>query len=427
LTFKDALAMLRGNQSEDLQKFIFQEASQELTKNDKTALGALSFFVPSSNFEAWVKVAGLTPNALETTIDRLSALSLVDVLPGQERYTLHPLTRAFVRDELLADGNIVYKIGMQFAQYWIDYAEQYGGSSENYKTFHLLLETEWANLDAAANWLWETTRLQVDEVGDKDTARILNGLAEALNHFLWFGGRWDECLRLSTRAYEAMGVLNDWSKAGWHAYHVTWIHYNRAHTNDATLWANRCTDVWTRGGSKSQLAYAMRLQGLVAQQRDDDAEAERLLRDALFTLRDLKQDAYVALLLNDLGSLARKRKLYDMAEGYLRESLGFLIETDDRQGQANVIITLGNLERDRVRWARARNWYEQGLAIAEEIERKELTAHALEGLARVYEAEGQTDLALPLAQDALKIYRQLQHQNMPLTLELVERLLQEKR
>lgn len=119
LTFDGALEMLRGNRDADLQKFIFQEAHKELTTNDKTALGALSFFVPSATFEAWMQVANLSRNALETTIDRLSALSLVDVLAGEERYALHPLTRAFVRDELLADADVAREIGMQFAKYWI--------------------------------------------------------------------------------------------------------------------------------------------------------------------------------------------------------------------------------------------------------------------------------------------------------------------
>lgn len=75
LTFDSALEMLRGNRDEDLQKFIFQEARKELTENDKTALGALSFFLPSATFEAWAEVAELTRRSLETTIDRLSALS----------------------------------------------------------------------------------------------------------------------------------------------------------------------------------------------------------------------------------------------------------------------------------------------------------------------------------------------------------------
>src|SRR5205085_12473493 len=93
LTFDGALELLRGNRDPDLQHFIFHEARQELTTNDQTALRALSFFVPSATFEAWMEVAALTRNALEMTIDRLSALSLVDVLASEDRYALHPLTR----------------------------------------------------------------------------------------------------------------------------------------------------------------------------------------------------------------------------------------------------------------------------------------------------------------------------------------------
>jgi hypothetical protein len=43
-------------------------------------------------------------------------------------------------------------------------------------------------------------------------------------------------------------------------------------------------------------------------------------------------------------------------------------------------------------------------------------------LARVWEAEGRTDLALPLAEEALKIYERLQDKDLAEARELVERL-----
>src|SRR5205085_205016 len=186
LTFDGALDLLRGNRDPDLQHFIFQEARQELTTNDQTALRALSFFVPSATFEAWMEVAALTRNALEMTIDRLSALSLVDVLASEDRYALHPLTRNFVRDELLADAQIAHETGMRFAEYWVTYAQRYGGDSEeSYKTFDRL-EAEWMNLDAAAEWLWQTATVGDEGVGDKNAAQKLNDLTMLLNQFLWF-------------------------------------------------------------------------------------------------------------------------------------------------------------------------------------------------------------------------------------------------
>src|SRR5205085_8793813 len=233
LTFNGALDLLRGNRDPDLQHFIFQEARQELTTNDQTALRALSFFAPSATFEAWMEVAALTRNALETTIDRLSALSLVDVLISEDRYALHPLTRNFVRDELLADAQIAHETGMRFAEYWVTYAERYGGDSkESYKTYDRL-EAEWMNLNAVAEWLWQTAAIQGEVIGDKDAARRLNSLADALDQFLLFSGRWEERVQLSARVYGAMGTLNEWSEAGWRAYRVAWIQLNRDNINEA--------------------------------------------------------------------------------------------------------------------------------------------------------------------------------------------------
>src|ERR1044072_1772120 len=107
-----------------------------------------------------MEVAELTRNALETTIDRLSALSLVDVLASEERYALHPLTRNFVRDELLSDAQISRDAGGRFAKYWVTYARQYGNSGEErYKTFDRI-EAEWPNLYATAEWLWQTATVK---------------------------------------------------------------------------------------------------------------------------------------------------------------------------------------------------------------------------------------------------------------------------
>lgn len=149
LTFDGALSMLRGaGRNRDLVKFVYQEARKELATNDKTALGALSFFVPSATFEAWMQVADLSRNALETTIDRLSALSLVDVLTGEERYALHPLTRAFVRDELLADAKVGSEIGMNFVRYWTGYIRQYGRAADQTYSVYTQYMQERANLQA---------------------------------------------------------------------------------------------------------------------------------------------------------------------------------------------------------------------------------------------------------------------------------------
>ena len=422
LTFDGALELLRGNRDPDLHKFIFQEARQELTTNDQTALRALSFFVPSGAFEAWMEVTKLSRNALEMTIDRLSALSLVDALAGEERYALHPLTRNFVRDELLADALIAHETGVRFAKYWVAYAQRYGGDSEkSYKTY-ARLEADWANLDAAAEWLWQRSAVQGENVGNKDAARMLNDLADGLRKFLLFGGRWDDRVQLSARAYEVMRALSDRNAAGWRALDVAWIHLNRASTDEAEQWADRCVEVWAQADSRYEQAVGLGMRGQVALQRKDYDTAERLFLDALAIDRDLKNDEGVAFVLGSLGGLERARDHYDVAERYFGEALALDEKQENKESMAVRYGNLGLLALDRKRWAEAREWFEKELPLAREIGRQTLIADAQRGFARVHEEEGRPDLALPPAQDALAIYERLHHRELSWAQRLVERL-----
>lgn len=426
LTFDGALTMLRGHRDPDLQKFVFQEARRELTTNDQTALRALSFFVPSAAFEAWMEVAGLSRNALETTIDRLSALSLVDVLAGEERYALHPLTRNFVRDDLLADAQIAREIGKHFAGYWEAYARRYGGPGENYQTFNLI-EVEWPNLDTAAEWLSQTADVQGEQIGDKDAAQRLNALASNLCNGtgpLFYIGRWDELVQLGARAYEAMRALNNGYETGWRAYQVAWVYsiYVRNMPEPASMWVDRCAEAWASAGGKHERANETRLRGWVAWQRKEYDVAERLCLESLAIHREMKSDVDVGRVLNDLGGIGYNRGDYDAAEQYYRESLALAEEANDKEVQSTILDNLSNLALARERWAEARDWAEKSLPLAREIGRQDLIATAHTRLAQVHEEEGRPDLALALAQEALVIRERLRDRDLEWTREFVERL-----
>jgi tetratricopeptide (TPR) repeat protein len=419
LDLNGALAMLRQGAAREspLQEFIYQEACQELGTGDVAALNALSFFVPSATFEALTAVADLSRKALETVLERLDALSLVNKELGEERYSLHPLTRAYVRDELLADAKAARETGLRFTRYWVECAKRYGG--ESYKTYDRL-EAEWANLEAAANWLWETTAVRGEAVGDKDAARMLVDLARALGQFLWFGGRWDERVQLSARAYEAARALQDRSSAGWCAFDVAWIHYHRARTDDATRWTDCCVEAWAHGGSKDEQATATEMLRLIAQQRN--GQVGRLFGETLAIWQSWGFYERASSLYNEVADLFHRLKAYDEAERNYRVALDLARKSDDKEKQAVYSSSLGELALDRERWAEARQWFEQELALAREVGRVEVIAHAQYGLARMCEAEGRADLALPLAQEALAIYERLQHRDLAAARELVERL-----
>jgi tetratricopeptide (TPR) repeat protein len=419
LTFDGALATLRGNRDADLQRFIFQEAQRDLSANDQDALRALSFFVPSAGFEAWTEVTSLSRNALETTIDRLSALAVVDVLGGEERYALHPLTRNFVRDELLSNAKTAHETGNRFAKYWTAYGKRFG-SYEGYDR----LEAEWPNLEAAVEWLWLTAGLKGDELKDKEAARSLNELVDCLAQPLFVAGRWDASIQLNTWAYQAMRATKDWSAAGWRAHDLAWIFgvYGRNTLDQAKLWADRCVRAWSRSSNKLEQGEAMCIRGLVARQYKNYAVAKRSYQKALAIFRELENDEWIATTLSSLGGLERERERYDEAERYYRDALMLDMNGGTKEGVAARYANLGLLSLDRRRWSEARDWFEALLPIAIEVGRPDLIAHGQYGLARVHGALGHGDSALALAQDALTIYEQLQSSNLGKAREFVERL-----
>jgi tetratricopeptide (TPR) repeat protein len=164
------------------------------------------------------------------------------------------------------------------------------------------------------------------------------------------------------------------------------------------------------------------MRGLLAQQQEEYDVAEQLFQDALVIRRDLKNEKLIAIAINSLGGLEHERKQYDKAEQHYREALALAEKQNLKEPQAYISGNLGLLAFDHERWTEAREWFEKALQLAREVGRQDLIASDLDGLARVNEAEGHPDLALSLAQEALKIFERLRESREAGTRELVERL-----
>ncbi len=413
--------LLHGQQADDLLQFMYREARSDMAENDWQLLGALSLFAAPASFEALAATTALSRLALEAATERLSAYALVDVGGPDGPYSLHPLTRRMARDELTAQPERCDALRHAFAGYWGDYAQKYGGEDKDaYQTFDKL-QAEWPNLEAAAGELWALTGLP-GKLTNAEAAQMLNDLAVALKQFLWFRGYWDEGVRLSEWRYAAALAREAWQDAGWAAYDVAWIHYHHAETDLAAAWAGRCAKAWERGGNRRDRAVAAALRGLVARQREDYPEAERLFTEALTAYRDLGAESDQAIVLNDLAGVARARKDYARAEGYYCEALALAEKRGDKEWQAAFAGNLGRLALERDRPAEARPLFERALALDREVGREDAVAADLWGLARVLEEEGRYAEALPLAEESLRIRERLRHRNVEESRALVARL-----
>ncbi|MBD2359487.1 ATP-binding protein [Tolypothrix sp. FACHB-123] len=426
-----ALERLRNAaNSADLYGFLFADAAETLTKNERTVLSALAVFRTPATKAALADATALALTEIQVAVEQLVTLSLVNDLDG-ERFGLHPLTRTYIRAaiggtdtiETQPLGKILFDSAAQrkVLRYWVDYAQKYGGDGKDtYKTYDKL-EAEWQNLESVATTLREIAGIP-GTLQDRQAAQMLIDLENALYNFLWFRGYWDERVRLSEWRYQAGKALNQWSDAGWGAYHVAVIYYHRAETERAASWAAQMAEAMERGGSRRDQATAILFQGNIAQQRQNWAEAERLYQDALAIYRELGDETVEAIALNSLGGVARSQEQYDRAESYYKQALAIAKKLGLNEEQAYISGNLGNLALDRNQPTAARPWYERELALAQEVGRLNLVADAQEGLAEVLEKEGRYMEALPLAQAALEIRERLRDKNLDYSRQLVERL-----
>ncbi|MBD2195169.1 MULTISPECIES: tetratricopeptide repeat protein [Calothrix] len=426
-----ALERLRNAaNSADLYGFLFADAAKTLTKNDCTVLSALAVFRTPATKAALADATDLALTEIQVAVEQLVTLSLVNDLDG-ERFGLHPLTRTYIRAAISGTDTIgTQPLGQIFfdsaaqrkvLRYWVDYAQKYGGDGKDtYKTYDKL-EAEWQNLESVATTLREIAGIP-GTLKDQQAAQMLIDLQSALYNFLWFRGYWDEVVRLSEWRYQAGKALNQWSDAGWGAYNVAFIYYNRAETERAASWAAQMAEAMERGGSRRDQGAAIQFQGLIAEQRQNWAEAERLYQEDLAISRELGEEEDEAIALSDLGGVARSQGQYDRAESYYKQALAVDAKLGDKEGQATYCGNLGELALDRNQPTAARPWFEHELALAQEVGRQDLVADAQAGLARVLEEEGRYTEALPLAQAALEIRERLRDQDLDRTRQLVERL-----
>jgi len=427
-SFSMALERLRNAaRSSDLYGFLFADAVQGLAALDRTLLSVLSVFLTPATLAALADVTELPPTEIQVGLERLVTLSLVNDLESSG-YGLHPLTRNYVTVALGGSPTATpvntpldATAQRKTLRYWVDYARKYGGSGNDaYKTYDKL-EAEWQTLEGIATTLRDMSGIP-GTLRDREAAQMLIDLETALNQFLLYRGYWDERICLGEWRYQVGQALGQWSDAGWGAYRVATIYYRRAETDRAATWANRMAAAMERGGNRRDRAVAIQLQGQVANQRRDWAEAERCYQEAVAAYRELGDETAEANTLSDLGDVAYQQRQYDRAETYYQQALAIAEKIGDKEIQPAFCGNLGELALDRDRPRDARPWYERQLALAQEVGRQDLVASAQAGLAQVLEAEGRYAEALDLAQRALQIQERLGDQGVGFSRSLVARL-----
>ena len=359
----------------------------------------------------------MSRSVLEISIDRLSALSLVNVVPGAERFALHAFVRSSLRDALRQNVEANKIAGTRFARYWVNQAQRLhsiDGESRDAE----VIERDAHNFDAAEEWLYETARGTKSGSARNDTAQLLSTLAEFLWRALVFSGRWDRCLDYCRHAHEFAAEANAWVRIANHAHNIAWIHLERRELAEAEIWLARGADAATRSGETGARFDSLRLRGVFLHLQDRFDEAYTVLGEALALAREVQVPN---LIRQALDSMARA----EIGGGSLAAAEAHLLEAIDlSKGPIFLMVPLGRLASlyaTQGRWDEARKIAAQAVPLAMQLGRLDWIAGNEYVLALIHEADGDFQQAHASACRARAIFERLRRKHDGVK-DLLERL-----
>lgn len=348
-----AVTLLReGDHSGDIYAFLFADAVRDLAPNEKAVLSALAS--QNSTTVGILKVAtGFTTSEVQTAVDRLIVLSLVND-PIEERYSLHTLTRSYIQrilgvrhpdpSSILDKVQLDPDVNRKMLSYWVKY------TTDN-KNAPKKLKQEWSNIEAAATALH---KLIAQSSGlDNEANQLLIDLAitmcrESGPLFSW--GYWDETVKLGTWGYEAAVAINTWTNACLLAQYIVSIHYRREESEQANIWNERLRNAYRGSGQSGSLS------------------------SVIIDLTSAISTVLEANMLISQGQLLMLAGDNDAANELLTKAIGLCQQSNFEEGQANALFHLGRIAHRSQSWDKAREYYNQGMMIAEHVDNKLLDA-----------------------------------------------------
>jgi hypothetical protein len=406
-----------GTTSNDLTEFIYREAEKNMDEYGRIVLHVLSLFGGPGTFEALNSTTKLNRQTLESSLDRLRALALVDLansddnnLESNDQYTLNALTLRFALSDLCENKKLEFDLKIRYCRYWFDYTRRYNGSDKQDLKNYEKLELEWHNINKAMYWLHQIGNISDDSIKNKSAAQLMVNFNLELYHFLWRSGRWDDVIIYNSLAYSVELILERHLRAGWPAYITARTHYFRNNIPECEIWTNKCAEVWSsKKSSLNEQAYILRLQGNFAELKIDYPKAQECLLEAVKLWEKSRNSSGICVGFNDLGNIATKTKKFPEASKYYKSALLIANEFDNEASQIYIPINLGNLLFKMKKYSLAKIQFESALVLAKNSGNFDLIAQAKYGMSKVLISENHLEKAKIMLKEAIIIYRKILH------------------
>jgi tetratricopeptide (TPR) repeat protein len=389
----DSLYRARG----DLFEFMFNRSWEMLSEDARRILMVMPIFATSASKEAIEAASDVHTWDLDEGLGQLVEMSLVEVSGGleeQQRYSVHPLVRAFARGELGKNAQFEEEVWLRSADYFLDFAKQHGG--EDWRGYHIL-DNEWENLARIVDWCFDAKQWE-----------MVIEFRSALCDFLRAHGYWSERIKLAKQAVTACQKTEDREQLAWcMVYDLGYISERMDNLDEAWKWISEGRVIFEELDKRRGLALSLRHLGVILRKRGSFASAKQLLERSLSIFEDVDDKINVARVRMDIGRLYYWQGNYSAAKLWVEEALALCKQLDDQMVLARAWHQLGDIACEQGENHRAKQLFERGLAIYEMTGHQAATANCIYGLAKVKERAGKYSEALMQVHEAMEIYQRL--------------------
>ena len=380
---------------EQIFDYIFGKAWSVLGRDARRVLLIMPFFIESAAKDALGAVAGLDSYYLNRAITQLVEMSLLDVSDAieesQRRYSIHPLTLAFAVSRSRKERDFIREAQKRWITWYVNLLQPQAKRGVQY----LLLEKEVNTCLAVIDWCLHN--------GPRETAV---SLYEHLSAFLIDKVHWSKAIEYAHKISDVCKELGDPARgARIMSANVGYILLLQGELDAVEKIGEESLRLLLEHPDLETQAIIYRLLGLIARDRGELGESERLLNMAIHKFKEAGNAEWERIAKGNLSGVLRRLRKFDEAEAILQEELQK--SKQDRLKKSMVLCRLGTLYLDRGEATEAIKFYERSLAIDRELGRKISIGYNLWKIARAEKALCNYEQAKGYASEAYEVFGSL--------------------
>jgi tetratricopeptide (TPR) repeat protein len=404
-------------------EFMFSRSWEMLSEDARRILMVMPIFATSASKEAIEAASDVHTWDLDEGLGQLVEMSLVEVSGGleeQQRYSVHPLVRAFGEAESGKQVEFYKASHLRTADYFLDLAERHQWGRWGWQG-HGEIERERENVFTITDWCDEECEW-----------RRLCALLKSITFFLSFRGYWQDALRYGRIAVEASKRTGDKNDLAWTLIMVLgWTFCKQGRFQDAKESLEQGLEISRGIGYTDRMYSALRNLAEVYRREKEFDKAEQILSQTLEMAEKIenedKRRSKIAFLNHEWGKLSCDKGDWNDAWRRL-ESVRTHYEGEI--AYASIMRHMGFIAFKQGKIHEARSLYQESLNRSQQMQIQNKIAMAKLGLANVEEGEGNLGIALDLAKSANDILSRLgaerQAQDAQDLIERLERALAEQ-